>query len=63
MSNSQQFLTDEEYEGVRRDISIIMQDIRFNTRLENGVLNIDVQTGDAIAKLTAYVDQKIKRYY
>lgn len=62
-----QFLTDGEYEALRVDIGTILGDIKSkaSARLDNGVLNIDINldTKSATDKLTAYVDQKIKRYY
>ncbi len=50
-----QFLTDEEYEAVRRDMRIIAQQMW----LSNNTLDFD----QVVDKLTAYVDQKIKKYY
>lgn len=63
------FLTDEEYEAVRRDMATILQSIDKAIEEGEGVSfdyygkPIGVTLEDIAAKLTAYVDQKVKKYY
>jgi hypothetical protein len=54
-----QFLTDEEYEAINRDVTSI---IRFHIDEYAMQAPLDSDVKQAIDKLTAYVDQKIKRY-
>lgn len=68
MSANIQFLTDEEYEAIRRDVGTILSDITIHsgTQFVDGVVKINnylIGLKDAQDKLTAYVDQKIKKYY
>lgn len=60
-----QFLTDDEYAAVRKDMCTIVSDIKPKLVYNGYGLDHIVLEGfeQAIDKLTAYVDQKIARYY
>jgi hypothetical protein len=63
-----QFLTDAEYEDIKRDVRTILDDVvsEANAEMRNGQWHVDVTTvgkEGATAKLTAYIDQKVAEYY
>lgn len=73
--NKTQFLTDEEYESIRKDMYTIIGEINNgwdflssdyasnSAQSELYRINKQQELDTVAAKLTAYVDQKVKRYY